>query len=441
VSRRVIPTAAVFIIVVAAIVVSAQGGAYTVRILFADAAGLRTGSLVEEFGQPVGSVTDLALTAGDRARATVELDGKQRIGAGASADVRPAGLLGERYIDLHPGDVKTPLPSGSSIPTTRTGDPVNLDDVVDVLDAPTRVALSELINESGIALAGRGGDFNALLTELPPALDKATAVVSQLAASNRSLDALVRENDPIVSAIDTQRGALGALVQDAASVLATTAAHARGLAHTVTAAPSAIRELTNSLARLQGTATALGPASDALRAAAPSFGALLAQITPFATAAVPTFHTASGVAPSLTKLGLKATPVIVRLQPLAADLTSFAKPFNGFMRVLQAALPDTLGWIEGWARSTQPADGAGHLFRNDSGFNLDALTALVGSLKSNRSPRAPRPSPAGTPEHRLTAPPTAGATQPRSPAAPNGSPPTTMPTSTLNGLLGYLLGR
>lgn len=430
-----------------ALVIANSTSAYKVKIAFADAAGLTPGSLVEEAGQPVGSVTDLGLAADGHAIATVELRGGKRIGVGASAYVRPANLLGEMYVDLHSGDVARSKPSGSTIPVARTGSPVGLDDVVDVLDAPTRVALSELINESGIALTGRGGDFNKLLTELPPTLDATKTVVGQLASGNRALGELLQDGDRVVAALDAHRAALGALVQHAATILATTATHDRGLAATVARAPAAVTQLTKSLGQLEGTSLALGPASDTLRATAWPLHNLLAEVPAFTTSAVPTLRTAAAVAPALTNLGVKVTPVIARMQPLVGRLTSFASSLTSFSQLLQEALPDTLSWIEGWARSTQPADAAGHLFRNDLGFNLDALTALIGTAQSSPA-RATAPSrrthhaPASPPaSHTATA-------RPSTPATPQGSSSTVGPNAPnpppggdLMPLLGYLLKR
>src|SRR5206468_3884788 len=92
--------------------------AYRVRAEFRDASGLRSGSQVKVGGVVVGQVAGIAITGRDTARATLALDRRRvgAIGAGARAEIRPLNLLGEKFVDLRPGDQAHPAPDGSAIP-------------------------------------------------------------------------------------------------------------------------------------------------------------------------------------------------------------------------------------------------------------------------------------------------------------------------------------
>lgn len=380
---------------------------YIVRAELDNAGGLRTNSLVDVAGHPVGRVRDMSLTRDDKVLTTLEIEHDAGpIGAGAQAEVRPANLLGEKYVDLNVGRAASaPLPSNALIPASRTGSPVELDDVVDILDAPTRTALSALINESGIALTGRGAEFGQTVMALPSSLDRTGALLDELGRDNRALGRLVTTSDRVLASIARRRADLGRLVGSANGALSVTAANHEHLGATVRSAPGALAQLQGTLARLQGTAIPLGEAADELRGSSPALRSLLTAVEPFSKAARPTLRTAGQAAPDLTRLGRRAAPVVRRLRPVARDLDRFARVVDPTTDALLAGLPDTLGAAEGWARAIQGRDGSGHLFRNDPGLTGDTLKVLVNSLARRMSPIRPRkkrrarqPSPPRRPE-------------------------------------------
>src|SRR5439155_26333198 len=137
------------------------------------------------------------------------------------ADVRASNLLGEKYVELTPGDIRHPAPSGTLIPRTRTSAPTELDDVLDVLDQPTRFALGAFISEEGRALVGRDRNLAAMLVRMPPALDRTRELVAGLAHDNRALGRLVTESDQILAAVGPQHRSLGHLVASAGGALDT----------------------------------------------------------------------------------------------------------------------------------------------------------------------------------------------------------------------------
>jgi virulence factor Mce-like protein len=363
-----------------------SGSSYTVRAMFRDAAGLRGHSQVKLGGVRVGTVSKLVVAPGDTALVTMTLN-HAKVGPGARAYVRPVNLLGEKYVDLQPGDLGRPQPSGTLIPLARTGTPVEIDQVLDTLDATTRFRLRVLIDESGQALVGRGLDFGRTLSSLPPALDQAQALVGAFARDNEALGRLVDESDRVVGAIASKRRALGALVHTTGGVLGAVARRDAELGGTVRQAAPAFAQLRSTLARLQVSARALGPAADGLRATAPGLTSTLRALPAFTAAARPTLRTAERVAPSLTRLGVQATPVVTRLRPVAARLNDFATAFDPVTTTLDRGVDDLLGYLEGWARAIQVGDGASHMFRNQLVLSPEVVERLAGYLRPGRSRR------------------------------------------------------
>src|SRR2546423_4451360 len=107
-------------IAVFAVVRSNGGDAYRVRLVLDNAHGLRQGGEVALGGVAIGKIDSLHLSRRDAVIADLELDhGKGPIGRGATAAIAARNLLGQKFVDLYPGDVTHPLPSGSTLPASR----------------------------------------------------------------------------------------------------------------------------------------------------------------------------------------------------------------------------------------------------------------------------------------------------------------------------------
>lgn len=351
---------------------------YHVRAEFLDAAGLRKNSQVKIAGAPVGKVSELAVTEDDRALAVLEIDASAApVGRDASVKVRPNTLLGEKYADLRPGQISRPVQSGTLIPARRTGASVELDDVLAVLDPDTRTRLGILINEAGIALEGRGSDLDALLTQLPPALDQAEQLVADLGADNRALRRLVVDSDRFLEPVSRERRSVGRFVDSAEGALTSVASRRGELGETVRRAPSTLVQLRSTLARTSRTSRALRPAATALRQSAPPLTDVLQDLPGFARAARLTLGQARAVAPKLTALGRSLEPFASELRPAARQLDTFARALGPVSVLSEQAIGNALGLMEGWSRAIQVRDAAGHLFRNQAYVTPGAAKRLV----------------------------------------------------------------
>lgn len=98
---------AVFIIKIEEIPFGAKAGRQTVQAEFPSVAGLDEKSPVRIAGVRVGIVEKIEL-AGSRARVTLSLDPQVRLHQGAWAEVTSLGMLGDKYIELHPGSPEAP---------------------------------------------------------------------------------------------------------------------------------------------------------------------------------------------------------------------------------------------------------------------------------------------------------------------------------------------
>lgn len=382
--RRAVVGALLAAVAAVVLVVAMSGDSgYKVHLELANAGGLIKGSNVRVDGTPVGKVTKIDVDRQDRVTAELRIDKKhaEPIGRDARATVQVDGLFGERYVDLNRGDVRDPLPSGSTIPASHTDVSVRLDDVVDAADVPTREALGVFLAEQGRSLAGRGDDLAKMLAALPPTLSSTRDLVAEFGDDQQALARLVDESDAVLSSVARQRAGLGSLMHRAGGALDALGSRADDLGETVRRAPATIASANRALASLQGAATPLVAAAHGLRATAPSLTAALRELPAFSQAATPTLDTLRDVTPQLERLGRLGAPPVRRLAPMAGELATYGTAADPFSDTFNRAAPDLLGVMEGWARATQPKDAAGHVFR----FGLSTSLKLLYS----RMPQPP----------------------------------------------------
>lgn len=383
-------TLAVLGVVAVAIAVLALGRSgdepYHLTVKLDNAYGLRTGSTVQAGGINVGKVGELRLGRGDDVEAILDIDhDKGPVGSGTRIQIKAKNLLGEKYLALSPGDRARPAPSGTVVPASRVTVPVDLDQVLGVLDPETRTKLKVLIGEAGASLVGRGKDLNALLAQLPPTLDSAHDVLDQVVSDNQTLGELIDRSSRFVATFAPQRAQVSRLIDRAGQTAATIKAKNPELRRTLAEAPPTLRQLRAFLADLQSTTVPLGPAARTLAKTADPLRDTLAAIPAFQTAAEPTLDEATRVAPDLTRLGKKATPVLRRATPTLQSLATFGRALQPLSRTLGLSVDDLLATLQGWSRAIQARDGLTHVFRAKVGISVDSLRGIVSRLGPART--------------------------------------------------------
>jgi virulence factor Mce-like protein len=113
--------------------------------------------------------------------------------------VRPRSSLGLKYIELTLGHSRRSFVAGATIPLSNAPLPVEVDDLLDTFDDPTRAAEHVVLTGYGNALAGRGSDINAALEGLNPFFRFLTPVMRNLSDRRTGLRAFF-ENAGAVSA-------------------------------------------------------------------------------------------------------------------------------------------------------------------------------------------------------------------------------------------------
>jgi phospholipid/cholesterol/gamma-HCH transport system substrate-binding protein len=106
--------------------------------------------------------------------------------------VRSRSALGLKYLQVNRGTSSQGLEAGATLPVANAQpEPVDIDQVFNMFDEPTRDAIQTNLLEFGNALAGRGVALNAAIGELRPLVERLTPVMRNLAAPDTGLSQFV----------------------------------------------------------------------------------------------------------------------------------------------------------------------------------------------------------------------------------------------------------
>ncbi|MEW6188445.1 MAG: MlaD family protein [Thermodesulfobacteriota bacterium] len=199
---------------------------YEIAALFDTASGLIKGSPVQIAGIEVGRVKDIQLT-GRQAKVTLIISRDIPVFADARATLKTQGVLGDKYVEINPGDAKGPrLTAGGVIRETLS--PVELDHIlakampiVDDVRSVTKT-LSEVIGTEQGKI-----DIQATMANIHKATDDIKVMATRLNRGEGSLGKLMRDDHlykdmqatmtglkDTVAEINEGKGSLGKLIKD-----------------------------------------------------------------------------------------------------------------------------------------------------------------------------------------------------------------------------------
>jgi virulence factor Mce-like protein len=96
--------------------------------------------------------------------------------------VRSRSALGLKYVEITPGSSSRGFEAGDTIPLRNaTPEPVEIDQVLNTFNLPTRIGIRRSLTGFGNGLAGRGQDLNEAIALLPPLLTNLRPVALNLA--------------------------------------------------------------------------------------------------------------------------------------------------------------------------------------------------------------------------------------------------------------------
>ena len=147
---RIAAVAALAVAMVAVgVILLSSGSSYQVKAVFQDASQIVSGDPVEVSGNSVGTVSGITLDPAGQAVLTLSISNGafNPLRQGTTATVRSVSLSGiaNRYVDLRIGSPNRPaIANNGVIPETNTTSAVDLDELFNTLNAPTRKGLQNV---------------------------------------------------------------------------------------------------------------------------------------------------------------------------------------------------------------------------------------------------------------------------------------------------------
>jgi phospholipid/cholesterol/gamma-HCH transport system substrate-binding protein len=247
------------------------------------------GQTVRVSGVRVGDISGVKLKDG-HAVVTMDLDPqyKDLVHTDATALLRPKTGLKDMFIELDPGTSRAPLAKrGWTLPVGNTLPDVNPDEILASLDADTRDYLTLLVDGAGQGLKGRGDDLREVFRRFEPTHRDLARVNALVAQRHRNLSRLVHSLGDLNDELASKSDDLAALVSSSSAVFRSFASEQANVTRAVGDLPAALRQTTDTLARVQRFAEVLRPAAVHLQPAVKALDRANGAVTPFATEATP----------------------------------------------------------------------------------------------------------------------------------------------------------
>jgi phospholipid/cholesterol/gamma-HCH transport system substrate-binding protein len=286
--------AIVLAIVLVGLVLFAGGGigGYQVKARFINAGQLVKGNPVQVGGVPIGSVKGIKITDNGEAEVTLGIDGDHApLRQGTRAEIRQFSQSGlaNRYIDLSlPPQSNDKIPDGGVIPTDKTVTQVDLDELYNTLDAPTRKALQQFFKGSADQWRNVSGDANVGFEYLNPALSTSRRLFNELTKDTPLLQRFLVDSSRMVTALASRRDDLAGLIGNLNDTTRALGSQKEALAESIGRLPPFMRRANTTFVNLRSTLNAVDPLVDASKPVAKRLGPFLSQARAFAADAKPT---------------------------------------------------------------------------------------------------------------------------------------------------------
>jgi ABC-type transporter Mla subunit MlaD len=334
---------------------------YLVRAIFDNASFLVEQEEVRIGGARVGEVQSVGVTLeGERAHAdgsddpgkaivvmSITEPGFQDWRQDASCLVRPQSLLGEKFVECEPTQVRAPgtepppelevIPEGEPgegqrfLPVENNGKSVDLDLINNIMREPYPDRFRLILNELGIGLATRGEDLEEIIVRGNPALRETNELLALLKGQTQALNDLARDGDRSLAPLAREREHLTGFINNATVSGEATAERSAELEEGLQKMPAFFRELRLTMTDLTAFTDAATPVISNLGEAAPELTRSTRALGPFSRAGREASISLGDAAEDSEEDLVASKPVIRDLRELATETEPTAVALDGLL--------------------------------------------------------------------------------------------------------------
>ena len=356
------------------------------------------GQSVTIAGAKIGEIASVQSSEGD-ALVTMNITPSyaRYIYRNATMLLRPKTGLKDMTVEVDPGTPSAGrVPSGYTVPLSRTAPDVNFEEFLSTLDAETRAYLQELLAGAGQGLKGNSANLSATFKRFDPISLYTRKITAQLQLRHTNIERAIHNFQLIVSALGDKDTEFSQLIDASNAVFQTFAEQQQSFQRTLQLLPGALAKTRSGLGKLATATGVLGPT--------------LSKLEPFAKALAPAQEASRSLFKQSTPIfknelrpfAREILPVVNQLQPSIKELgeafpglASSFSVFNEFFNELaynpgpnQGGFLFFLGWANHDLNSVlSTADAHGPLGRTLVYLNCEVLPILKGAGEVNATVR------------------------------------------------------
>jgi phospholipid/cholesterol/gamma-HCH transport system substrate-binding protein len=329
---------------------------YRFTVAFPKSLALAEQSEVRISGVNIGHVVSLKLGDDGRTHATLEVAGKYApVRSNLHAILRQKTLLGETYVQLIP---KPPanapyLADGGQLSNSQVEPSVTLDGILAAFDPKTRAAFRIWQQSLAEGIDGRGEQINAGFASLEPFVESGNRLVGILNSQEGAVKALVRNTGVVFDALASRDHQLEGLIVNGERSFHALAEGSQAFAAAIRALPTFEHNSTVALKELDKFAVVASPFLDEFRPTEKALSPLLTAAKPFA----PEFNSFLTALGPLTKASKQGLPDVGKTLDLTTTQLENFRPvlhnLDPFLQYASEYVPEIQAFFANFTASTQ----------------------------------------------------------------------------------------
>jgi phospholipid/cholesterol/gamma-HCH transport system substrate-binding protein len=384
IARGIALVALVAAVVVVGFVLLRNGDTHEYHVIFENAGQLVKGDQVQVGGRAIGTVKSIELTKDNQADVKIGVDGGYApLRDGTTALIRQTSLSGvaNRYVTLTmaPSNAKA-LDDGARIGAEKTTTPVDLDQLFDALDKPTRESLRKVIQGSATQYAGKGDQANQAAEYFNPALSTTRSLVNQLTTDQEALSGFLANGAKVTQALASRSDDITNLVSNANSAAKAIGDERVALSTDLRQLPVTLRKANTTFVNLRATLDDLDVLVDASKPATKDLAPLFKALRPLVRDARPTIAdlrtliNSPGANNDLTDLLNKAPALDRAATPAFKDGTEALRKSTPDLEFIRPYTPELVGFLRDFGQGAANYDANGHYARIEPMFTPYSFT-------------------------------------------------------------------
>jgi phospholipid/cholesterol/gamma-HCH transport system substrate-binding protein len=318
---------------------------YRFTVAFPRTLALAEQSEVRISGVDIGHVISLKRGDDGLTHVTIEVSHQYApLRANTHAIVRQKTLLGETYLQLIPHGRTGPyLADNAQLSNGNVEKSVTLDDILTAFDPKTRAAFKIWQQALAQGIDGRGEQINASFAQLEPFVENANSLVGVLDSQEGAVRALVHNTGVVFNALASRDHQLEGAIANGEITFHAFAQASKAWAETFEVLPSFERNGTKALQEVDKFQAIADPYFHEIQPTQRQLAALLKAAEPFAPE-FDRFNTSLGPLTKAAKKGLPdikpilnlTVPVIENSRPVLHNLDPFLQYVGEYVPELQA---------------------------------------------------------------------------------------------------------